>query len=306
MTADRLLEGWSEDSVSWNSPWTDAGADGSSSRAYEAVTAPASATGWLSLDVTPFVQAWADGSPNHGIVLLDGGTDGVEFDSSESENAPVLSVGFTAGVWDEVATQELEGTSANATFASQSLGDGEGYVWNVLVTNCAGVSGWARADASFRAEVGTDFPGQPEVVSPAEGATGISLSPALEVEASDPSGGPLDVTFYGRGGAETEEFAIIVLPDTQKYALSDSANQTYFLSETQWIAANLAALNIVFVTHVGDVVDDPDAVEMWQRADLSMSVLQQPGSGEFLVPCGIAPGNHDLPGTYGSFPYYND
>ncbi|MGQ9589064.1 MAG: alkaline phosphatase [Planctomycetota bacterium] len=200
MTVDRLLEGWSEDAVSWNSPWTDAGADGSSSRAYETVTAPASATGWLSLDVTPFVQAWADGSPNHGIVLLDGGTDGVEFDSSESANAPVLSVGFTAGVWDELATQELEGTSANVTFASQSLGDGEGYVWNVLVTNSAGVSGWARADASFRAEEETDFPGQPELVWPAEGATGISPSPALEVQASDPSEGPLDVTFYGRGG----------------------------------------------------------------------------------------------------------
>ena len=41
---------------------------------------PASA----SIDLTRFVQEWSNGVANHGIVMIDSGTDGIDFDSSES------------------------------------------------------------------------------------------------------------------------------------------------------------------------------------------------------------------------------
>ena len=49
-----------------------------------------------------------------------------------------------------------------------------------------------------------------------------------------------------------ENFTIIVLPDTQYYSESFPA---VFDNQTQWIADNIEQMNIVFVTHLGDVVD---------------------------------------------------
>jgi len=82
-----------------------------------------------------------------------------------------------------------------------------------------------------------------------------------------------------------KNFTIIVLPDTQKYS------QNYpeiFLTQTQWIANNQDILNIEFVIHEGDIVDDSDEVEQWEVADESMSILD-----ENNVPYSVIRGNHD-------------
>ena len=58
-------------------------------------------------------------------------------------------------------------------------------------------------------------------------------------------------------------FSIVVLPDTQYYS------ETYphiFLEQTQWIADNKDSLNIVFVSHSGDLVNDCDDAEEWHPA----------------------------------------
>jgi hypothetical protein len=80
------------------------------------------------------------------------------------------------------------------------------------------------------------------------------------------------------------DFTIIVLPDTHNYA---SSYPEIFSSQTQWITQNKDALNIVFVAHVGDVVDDASSMMQWQNAVASMNMI-------INVPYGIAPGNHDL------------
>ena len=82
-----------------------------------------------------------------------------------------------------------------------------------------------------------------------------------------------------------DSFSIIVLPDTQKYS------KTYpeiFISQTEWIAENADELNIVFVSHEGDIVDNWNKEEEWKNADESLSVL------DGVVPYGVLPGNHDL------------
>jgi len=293
----RLIEDWNEGEVTWNErasdvPWTNAGADGIGSHAGVALDGYCSSVGTQSFDITPFVQQWSDGAANYGIVMTDSGNDGIDFDSSESGQPPVFTV--TYGTPKEaIETKPLSGTSDTATFTTTLSDDGD-YLWNCLVTNTSAQQSWAPAD--FLLRVDTNSPDQPVLVAPADGATGVSTSPMLEVTASDPNGDPLDVTFYGGEDSAGEDFTIVVLPDTQKYSQS---YPDIFTAQTQWIADNVDALNTVFVTHEGDIVQTWDNTTEWERADTSMSLL------DGVVPYGVLPGNHDQPTTYYNqyFPY---
>lgn len=81
-----------------------------------------------------------------------------------------------------------------------------------------------------------------------------------------------------------ENFTIIVLPDTQYYS---EANPHVFDNQTQWIVNNIDELNIVFVSHLGDLVDEWYSVEQWVNANNSMSKLDD------QVPWAVLLGNHD-------------
>ena len=126
-----------------------------------------------------------------------------------------------------------------------------------------------------------------ELVRPVYDAVEVSTSPTLEVTVYDPddNDSSLDVTFYGR----EDSFTIVALPDTQMYVLN-GAHPEIFDSQTQWAARNADALNIVFVTHEGDITEtyDPAPVDAeWVDANESMSLL------DGFVPYGVLPGNHD-------------
>ena len=159
------------------------------------------------------------------------------------------------------------GTIAYNTWASSAIGGTDESTWLqalidpallVAGTNVITVevhqSSASSSDVSFDLEL-LSSPSQavPSVtlVSPAEGTSGVSNSPTLEVSVSDPSGGLLDVAFSGRADRAPPEFTIIALPDTQYYSQSYPA---IFASQTQWIINNKADHNIVFATHPGDLV----------------------------------------------------
>ena len=99
-------------------------------------------------------------------------------------------------------------------------------------------------------------------------------------------------TYQGRGdigninlGSESEsEFTVVVLPDTQFYSQS---YPEIFESQTSWIVDNKDALNIKFVVHTGDIVNDGGDINQWNNADSSMCVL------DGIVPYIVVPGNHD-------------
>ncbi len=91
-------------------------------------------------------------------------------------------------------------------------------------------------------------------------------------------------------------FSIAVIPDTQHYrgretkaeptsqaAVSNSTFRAY----VDWIADNLDRQRIVFVTHVGDIVDKNND-EQWSVARRCMDQLHG------RVPYGISVGNHDM------------
>lgn len=91
-------------------------------------------------------------------------------------------------------------------------------------------------------------------------------------------------------------FTVAVIPDTQAYRGRDTKAQPdstedvtnpLFEALTPWIADNLEAQRIVFVTHVGDIVDK-NTHDQWQVARRCMDVLHG------RVPYGISVGNHDM------------
>lgn len=112
--------------------------------------------------------------------------------------------------------------------------------------------------------------------------TWISIVSVSAVE-GNPKG---KVTVHYRLGSDASDFSVIVLPDTQYYS------QLYpeiFMAQTDWIADHKDDLNIVFVSHLGDLVQNNDRYETeWQVADAAMSVLDD------VVPYGVLPGNHDM------------
>ena len=61
---------------------------------------------------------------------------------------------------------------------------------------------------------------------------------------------------------------------------------TYY-AQTQWIADNRSARNIVFVTGLGDMTNDNNATQ-WGVVDTAFAILDSAG-----VPYGMAVGNHD-------------
>lgn len=92
-----------------------------------------------------------------------------------------------------------------------------------------------------------------------------------------------------------DTFSLVVLGDTQSYVVNDTLAAN-FTAQTQWIADQQDALNIRFVSHVGDIVENATAAE-WDRADHAMGILDQA-----QVPWAAAFGNHewDTPDQPGS------
>lgn len=80
------------------------------------------------------------------------------------------------------------------------------------------------------------------------------------------------------------EFCLIVVPDTQRYA---AYFPRIFRSQFEWIRDTHESLNVKYVIHVGDVVEEGEEAE-WRVADDAFSLID----GE--VPYMVVPGNHDI------------
>lgn len=94
-------------------------------------------------------------------------------------------------------------------------------------------------------------------------------------------------------------FTLGILPDTQFYSrhatkdTGDLFNARYgsdpFDTQTAWLADNAGQLNMPFVPHLGDVVDQAYVAAEWPVADAAMQNLENAD-----MPYSILPGNHLL------------
>ena len=97
------------------------------------------------------------------------------------------------------------------------------------------------------------------------------------------------------GGARAAgaDFKLVFIPDSQNESAS---NPQMFDSMTTWIVANQASQNIVFASHMGDIVNTASITNEWVNASNAMSILD---NAQF--PYSVEPGNHDLGGLYNDF-----
>lgn len=93
----------------------------------------------------------------------------------------------------------------------------------------------------------------------------------------------MDAAMSTDGGVGERTWSIVVLPDTQILAQD---YPSIFEAQTRWILSSKGALNIQFVLHVGDIVDDNNAAQ-WEVAESAMHLL------DGQVPYVLVPGNHD-------------
>lgn len=91
-------------------------------------------------------------------------------------------------------------------------------------------------------------------------------------------------------------FTVVVIPDTQGYrglgakatpGSNDPVTNPVFRNHTRWIRENLSVQNIVFVSHVGDIVD-VNREDQWQVARDCLDAIHG------LVPYSLTVGNHDM------------
>lgn len=92
--------------------------------------------------------------------------------------------------------------------------------------------------------------------------------------------------------AHAEQYSLAVIPDTQNY--SQLFPDTYD-AQTQWLADSQDAYDIVFTTHVGDIVQYGANDWEWDNANRSMGILDDAGMNY-----AVTPGNHDLYGDNGA------
>jgi len=137
---------------------------------------------------------------------------------------------------------------------------------------------------------GLSTPLVPELVSPVYGSTVVGPV-RIEALVQDSEGAALDVDFHLRPAAPAEAwqpFSVAVLPDTQFYVYQAAgARVDVFEAQTAWVAEQAEGEDMVFATHLGDVIQTWDAEAEWDLADGAMGIL------DGAIPYGIAVGNHD-------------
>ncbi|WHH58662.1 S-layer homology domain-containing protein [Petroclostridium sp. X23] len=86
--------------------------------------------------------------------------------------------------------------------------------------------------------------------------------------------------------AEDYDFTFVWESDTQYY------NEDYYWHQTNihnYVLDNLERMNIQYLFHTGDIVDEADKTDQWERADEAYKNLDDAG-----LPYGVLAGNHDV------------
>lgn len=112
----------------------------------------------------------------------------------------------------------------------------------------------------------------------------------FEAEPWDPAWSPESGDLPPALAPAEDEFIVAVLPDTQIYAQRVPGT---FDSQLRWIAENAERYRIVFVSHVGDIVQNGNRLDQWAVARAAYDWIDDIG-----LPHGESIGSHDVTGGY--------
>ncbi len=250
---DKVNAGGTLDLGTANAPWSETAVSGTSGVAVASAisTAPISAAGYVTFDVTAQVAAWLSGSPNNGLILtVDAGTPGLSVVIDAKENTatshpPTLEVVFS-GPAGSPGLQGLPG-APGATGAPGVAGP----AGPAGATGPAGPSGAQGAPglAGAAGATGASGPAGPSGASGPVGAAGVAgangatgatgavgpTGPSGPTGASGaagaagPQGLPGPAGPSGAAGPDaTNRFA--VSPNTGSYTISNSATEGVFFT----------------------------------------------------------------------------
>ena len=207
-----------------------------------------------------------------------------------------IQTGDDAGAGDEIRVQ-WEGTSNNAkTFM---------YVYNT-------VSGsWDKVDAQQTVNgdgmtLTGDIPLQDHLdgtavkvmIQNGEGYTPTQYAPGA---------GDASLANENDTPRENYDFTFVVESDTQYYNEDFEGNPDkdvdgkyqYQLDIHNWIISNRERMNIQYMFHDGDIIDDEALIPEWENADKAYAMLDQAG-----IPYGVLAGNHDVGHLSGDYDNY--
>ena len=256
-------------------------------------------TTWqLYLDGQPEATLAANATPRHDSIQ--------HFALGSAMSSTGEPAGFFAGLLDEVRVWDRTRSAAEITAGMAApITSAPGLVGRWALDEGSGVQagdsvGMAPGQISGGATFVTGAPfkltSAPVLTlsAPADGATNVAASATLTASVTDPDSPTHALRFHGRKRVSSEDFTIVVLPDTQFYSESYPAT---FRAQTQWIVDNVDALNIEYVAHVGDIVNVATVISQWTAADAAMTLLETPRTD---FPDGLpycpSVGNHDIAG----------
>ncbi len=236
--------------------------------------------------VTSTTQYPTDGAWIHAAATFDGKTMRIYINGVQEGVLPAQGVSISQNDLPLAIGAQFDGSTAQR-FYSGAMDD-------IRIYNRA-------LKSSEIAALANRPPEQPASPFPSIGNQAAVLDPNshvdLQVNANDlNSSDLLTVHFYGRPYT-VRNFTLAVLPDTQNYAAGLlGANRAMFDDQTSWIVSNKSARNIVYVTHVGDIVNTASSLAEWDVVGKlgdpkgALTALDDAG-----IPYGLALGNHDGP-----------
>ena len=113
---------------------------------------------------------------------------------------------------------------------------------------------------------------------------------------SRPSTVKNDYVWDGTGEPTQYDFSIAWISDTQYYAQSYPHN---FELMNNYIVDNKERMDIRYVIHSGDLIDDIDEMYQWEYADEYMKILEDAD-----LPYGVLAGNHDIANHNARYEHY--
>ncbi len=231
------------------------------------------------------------------------GSDGKDFETGSGNGFPYDS--FEIAVGEEVSEEAVVGVKWQGTSNNEKTFL---YVYNVASGE------WEQVEAEQTVSGDTmTLEGEVSVKDHRDGGVirvmvqnGEGYTPAQYAEGA----GDASLANQEETPRDQYDFTLAWESDTQYYNEDYDGNPDqdvdgsyqYQLDIHNWVLANRDRMNIQYMFHTGDIIDDEPNTQEWEQADAAYALLDEAG-----FPYGVLAGNHDvghLSGDYSNYSIY--